>query len=87
MNEKRSPLLHSRIRALAERREYVGLTIQAKSCGRDSYDGVRFPVKDKLLPDRLRASTETAPPQTVAYDRDWCCSGLVFLGQKCATCD
>src|SRR5271166_23406 len=87
MNEKRAAIPHSRLGVLAERRVYVGLAIHAKPCGRDSDDGVRFPLQNKPLPDRFFASAEAALPQTVADDRDRCCAGLVFLRQKCATFD
>jgi len=87
MNEKRAAHLHSRLGALAERRVDIGVAIQAKSCGRDSDDGVGFSVNDKLLPDCFWTSAETALPQTIANDRDRCCARLVFLWQKCATLD
>ena len=87
MNEKRATIPHSWFRALAEGREYVGFAIQAKSCRRDSDDGVRFPLEGKLLLDRLWTSAETTLPQTVTDDRDGCCAGLVFLRQEGATCD
>src|SRR5580704_40696 len=87
MNEKRAAILHSRLRSLAERRVDVDLVLHAKPGGRDSDDGVRFPLEDKLLPDCLSASAETAAPQTIADDRDRRCARLVFLRQKRATFD
>src|SRR5713101_4389553 len=69
MNEKRSAILHSRIRALAERRVYIGVAIHAKSCGRDSDDRVRLPLQNKVLPDRFFASAEAALTQNVTDER------------------
>ena len=87
MNEKRSAILHSRVRVLAKRRIYVGLAIQPKSCASDTDDGVGFPLPNKVLPDRFSASAEAALPQTVADDRNRCRAGLVFCRQKRATFD
>src|SRR6266851_5863048 len=78
---------HSRVRALAERRVYVGFATYAKSVGSDPDDGVRFSLQNKPLPDRFFASAKAALPQTVADDRDRYCAGLVLLRQKCTTFD
>jgi len=48
---------------------------------------VGFCVKDKLLSDRFWTSAKAALPQAVADDGDRYRAGLVFLRQKCATCD
>src|SRR5215470_18294050 len=60
---------HPRFGGLAERRDDVGVAVEAESCRRDANDPVRYPIeREPLTGDR--ASAETLLPQAVADDRN-----------------
>src|SRR5579862_3334117 len=74
MDKVRSPVLHSRFRALADRSEYFRRSRKMKArrrfeaVGRNTHDRVGLVFQNERRTNRRSASPKATPPQAIADD-------------------